>query len=48
LRVVHNRLHLHAYKARTVQVLKLGNKHHHFQFAIDILSNNEAGKYSMM
>jgi hypothetical protein len=36
--VVHNHLHLHAYKVQIVQALKPDDKLRHFQFANDILS----------
>jgi hypothetical protein len=42
--VVQNRLHFHGYKVQTVQVLKLEDKLHRFQFAKDILPNVEADK----
>jgi hypothetical protein len=41
-RVDHNSLHVHAYKAHTVQALTPDDKPCRFQFAKDILSNVEA------
>jgi hypothetical protein len=44
-RVVHNSLHLHAYKVQIVQALKQDDKPRRFQFAKDILSHVEADQY---
>jgi hypothetical protein len=43
-RIVHNRLHFHAYKVQTVQALKLEDKPRLFQFAKDFLSVAKAGE----
>jgi hypothetical protein len=43
-RVVHNRIHLYAYKVQTVDALKPDDKPCRFHFTKDILSNIEAGE----
>jgi hypothetical protein len=49
-RVVHNRLHLHAYKVQIVQALKAGDKPRRFQFAKTprLIKITFGGRYSVM